>query len=140
MFQSALSRMIQISDIGVSYVYWILVFVLRILFFISVGSPELAIDPWHYRMQKNGSCVLLYVPIHGILSSLTTNTAQVQRLRSVELTAKLIRRGRISLEGTEENNDNGQVEIRKENISSSSQDRYKFSQPVLYICSSPLWG
>jgi hypothetical protein len=54
MFQSALSRMIQISDIGVSYVYWILVFVLRILFFISVGSLELAIDRWHYRMQENG--------------------------------------------------------------------------------------
>lgn len=60
MFKSALSRIIQISDIGVSYVYWILVFVFWILFFISVRSLELAIDPWYYRIQKNGcECISL---------------------------------------------------------------------------------
>lgn len=43
----------------------------------------------------------------------------------------------ISIEGTEENNENSpslasaQVEIRKENLSNTSQERYKFSQSVL---------
>jgi len=48
-FQSALSRMIQISDIGVSYVYWILDFVYWNLFFISVWSLGLVIDLRSYN-------------------------------------------------------------------------------------------
>jgi len=59
-FQSALSRMIQISDIGVSYVYWILDFVYWNLFFISVRSLGLVIDLRSYNIWKDScECISL---------------------------------------------------------------------------------